>query len=102
MREFLIALFGWPGVLAALTIMAVAVVFGSQRLMWIGVLVSGPFLFYVSGYPIVRGYGLVAFACNVGGAIALRHGRRGVAALAALPFVVLLYWIAALVSSQPV
>lgn len=45
----LIPLFGWPGVLLSLAVMAAAFLANSYRLMFVGAFLSAPFLLYVSG-----------------------------------------------------
>jgi hypothetical protein len=81
--------FGWPAVIAALVVFGLALVLNARALAVIACLISAPFCLFVSGYPVIRGLGLLVLGTNVAGAIALwRHQRVG-AALLWTPFVML-------------
>jgi len=81
--------FGWPAVITALALFAIALALNARALAVIACLLSAPFCVFVSGYPVVRGLGLLVLGTSVAGVITLwRHQRVG-AALLWTPFAML-------------
>src|SRR5262245_11341650 len=81
--------FGWPAVIAALLTFSVAVALSSRVLAVVAAIVSAPFCLWVSGYPIIRGLGLVALGLNVAGVVALSRRQRFAGAVLWSPFAML-------------
>jgi len=92
--------FGWPAVGASLAAFAIGILTGRVWSATTGAVLAAPFCLFVSGYPGISYWGLVALVANAGSVLALR-GRRTVVAIVALtPFVAIAIRLAFAVLSQ--
>jgi len=94
--------FGWPAVITALAVFIVALLRRQTSLAVAAGILSAPFCLLVSGYPLIREWGLIVLSGNVFGVIALSRGHVGLAAASWLPFVALAGFLAVLVLRQHV
>lgn len=86
--------FGWPAVVAAMAAFAVGVSQRRPRSIVAGTILAAPFCLDVSGYPAIRGLGLVVLAFTALAALAVRRGRVWLGAGLLVPFAALAGFIA--------
>ena len=93
----MVALLGWPALFAGLLFSVAGVLARRWTLLLLGALVTLPLFGYLALTPRFSFVVLMPVALQVGGAIALRRARRGVAMLLSLPTVGVTGYVAAAV-----
>lgn len=94
------AVFGWLAIAAALVTFVAAVWFGRPSLAFVATFISAPFCMFVSGYPRVGWWAIGVLASNLIGALALRLGWGRYSVSFWIPFVLLVWWLMAVVLGQ--
>jgi hypothetical protein len=92
--------FGWPAVIASITLASVGVSLGSWRVALAGALLGSPFLFYLFATPRFRWVALVVALLYLGSARAVAGLNRALALAMAAPFVILAVFVAWTVLNQ--
>jgi hypothetical protein len=98
-QSFLPALFGWPGVLASLSLASAGLLLKSPRVLASGALLAVPFGIYVASFPGLYGLPLALLALY-GTAPFLVRRNRPRAALLAIPFFTMAGTVAAMVALE--
>lgn len=92
--------FGWPSIITSLVLSIAGM---ALKRPWLAALGAAFFIapgLYLSGYPALRGFGLLLPACLFGAAYALRRGKSVIAWLLTLPALIVSAWLAILVITQ--
>lgn len=99
--EFLVILiFGWPAVLASLTLAIVGIITKRPVLVIAGGLLAAPHAYYLSGSPKIGIAGLLLPLSYIGSAISVRYRIFWLAWLFLLPQISLDAWLAYAVLTQ--
>ena len=92
--------FGWPAVIASITLVLMGVIRGRSRVALAGAFLGCPFLLYLFASPRVGWLSLIVSVLYLGSSQAVAQSRRGLALAMATPFVVLAGFVAWLVLNQ--
>ena len=101
MQYWPLIVFGWPSVLVGLILQLAGIVRRNTLLAFSGAVISLGFCAYiVFSPPPFRWFGLVAMVGNFLSAVAVMKRRSGSAAIALVPFFVLVIYLALKVLAQ--
>ena len=97
-----VLLFGWGPVVVAVIAFSLAFRLNRPWLAFLGVAITTPFLFLISGYPRLMGpvVAPTILLANCASAVMLRKGHRGLAMTLLVPFVILASLVAYIVVTQ--
>lgn len=97
-----VVLFGWGPVVVAAAAWCLALGLKRPWLAVVGAVIAMPFLFTISGYPILIGRlgGPIAFVANFASAWGLRKGQPRLAIALLMPFVIIATAFAYIVITQ--
>lgn len=93
-------IFGWPAVIASITLLLVGVARGRWRVALTGGLIGCPFLLYLFASPRIGWRALIVGVLYLGSSQAVAQAHRGLAFAMALPFIGLAGFVAWLVLNQ--
>jgi hypothetical protein len=86
--------FGWPAVVLALSAFAGGFLTSRSWLGLLGALISAPFCFYASGYPLFHWIAPIGLCANFVAAWLLHRRRHDIAFAALVPFVMIVTTLA--------
>jgi hypothetical protein len=92
----LIILAGWPAIVMSLILAVVGLLKRDHRFLVASAIVSFPFSWYLSGFPLIRSLIFLLPLLPFGSAYALRRGHEMTSWLLIIPFflvIVLLYFV---------
>jgi hypothetical protein len=98
---FLIAIFGWPGILASLALGVAGILLKKPWLTLSGGIVVIPHVIYLIGSPFIGLGALVLPLLYGGAALAVCYRRPWIAGALLLPQIALEIWLAYIVLTQP-
>ncbi len=79
-------IFGWPAIITSLALSAAGILWRKPGLLIIGAVVSVPFAWYLSGYPVIRSAAILIPLTVSGSAYAVHRKKDGIAWLLLAPF----------------
>lgn len=87
MLDFLLTLLaGWPAILVAVALAILGLVRSNYQFLLWAAIVSIPFSWFLSGFPVVRSPVFLTPVLVFGAAWAMRYGREMLAWILAIPF----------------
>ena len=93
-------IFGWPFIILSLLLAVTGVLTKRPALVAVGAIFFIPPAWYLSGYPAIRGFGMLLPVFMLGAAYYVRKGRPGFAWLLLSPPIIASAWLAFLVMAQ--
>ena len=93
-------IFGWPFIILSLLFAVTGILTKRSGLLVAGAILFVPPAWYVSGYPVIRWFGMLLPVSILGAAYFLKKDRRMLAWLLVLPPAFVSAWLAFLVMAQ--
>lgn len=98
--DFAQIVFGWPFIILSLSLAFAGILVRRPALLVAGALFFAPPAWYLSGYPAIRGFGLLLPVSILGAAHFVKKDQLRLALLLVLPPLIISAWLAFLVMSQ--
>lgn len=92
--------FGWPFIIFSLALAFAGILVKRPALLVAGAFFFVPPAWYLSGYPAIRGFGMLLPVSILGAAYYIKRDRTRLALLLVLPPLIVSAWLAFLVMSQ--
>jgi len=93
-------IFGWPFIILSLLLAVAGILTKRWALLVAGAIFFVPPAWYLSGYPAIRGFGMLLPVSILGAAYFVKKGQHALAWLLTLPPIVVSAWLAFLVMAQ--
>jgi hypothetical protein len=97
---FVQIIFGWPFIILSLLLAVAGILLKRPALLIAGAIFFVPPAWYLSGYPAIRGFGMLLPVCMLGAAYYVKRCKPGFAWLLVSPSIVTSAWLAFLVMAQ--
>jgi hypothetical protein len=97
---FVQIIFGWPFMILSLLLAVAGILMKRPVFLIAGAIFFVPPAWYLSGYPAIRGFGILLPALMLGAAYYVKKERRTLAWLLVMPPILIVAWLAFLVMAQ--
>lgn len=92
--------FGWPFIILSLSLAVAGILIKRPALLVAGAIIFVPPAWYLSGYPVIRWFGMLLPVSILGAAYHVKKDKPRLALLLVLPPLVTSAWLAFLVIAQ--
>ncbi len=92
--------FGWPFIILSLALAFAGILLKRSALLVASAIFFAPPAWYLSGYPAIRGFGMLLPLSLLGAAYSLKKDKLRLALLLVMPPLIISAWLAFLVMAQ--
>jgi hypothetical protein len=93
-------IFGWPFIILSLSLAFAGILLKRPILLVASAIIFGPPAWYLSGYPVIRWFGMLLPFSLLGAAYYVKNDKLRMALLLVLPPLIVSAWLAFLVMAQ--